>query len=88
MILKNQLNNRDCQSGSKNKTQLYVVWASQVALVVKDPPVNVGDSGSIPGLGRSPWREELQPTPAFLPGELHGLYSPWGREESDTIEQL
>ena len=43
MILKNQLNNRDCQSGSKNKTQLYVVWASQVALVVKDPPVNVGD---------------------------------------------
>ena len=31
--------------------------ASQVALVVKNPPANVGDikdSGSIPGLGRSP----------------------------------
>ena len=30
---------------------------SQVVLVVKNPPVNVGDSrdtGSIPGLGRSP----------------------------------
>ena len=28
--------------------------ASQVALVVKNPPVNSGDVGSIPGLGRSP----------------------------------
>ena len=27
--------------------------ASQVALVVKNPPTNAGDSGSIPGLGRS-----------------------------------
>ena len=32
-------------------------WASQVALVVKNPPVNAGDvrdKGVIPGLGRSP----------------------------------
>ena len=32
-------------------------WASQVALVVKNPPANAGyvrDVGSIPGLGRSP----------------------------------
>ena len=32
-------------------------WASQVALVVKNPPANAGDirdSGSIPGSGRSP----------------------------------
>ena len=32
-------------------------WASQVVLVVKNPPANAGDlrdSGSIPGLGRSP----------------------------------
>ena len=43
MIFKIQLKNRDCQSESKNKTQLYVVWASQVALVVKDPSANVGD---------------------------------------------
>ena len=31
-------------------------WASQVALVVKNPPANAGDirdTGSIPGLGRS-----------------------------------
>ena len=32
-------------------------WASQVVLVVKNPPANVGDVGdvgSIPGSGRSP----------------------------------
>ena len=32
------------------------MWGSQVALVVKNPPVNTGevrDAGSIPGLGRS-----------------------------------
>ena len=30
------------------------VWASQVALVVKNPPANTGDVGLIPGSGRSP----------------------------------
>ena len=33
------------------------MWASQVALVVKDPPANAGDIREIsliPGLGRSP----------------------------------
>ena len=29
-------------------------WASQVAQLVKNPPVNAGDLGSILGLGRSP----------------------------------
>ena len=24
----------------------------------------------------------------FWPGEFHGLYSPWGRKESDRTEQL
>ena len=27
-------------------------------------------------------------TPVFWPGEFQGLYSPWGRKESDTTEQL
>ena len=26
--------------------------------------------------------------PVFWPGEFHGLYSPWGRKESDTTERL
>ena len=35
-----------------------------------------------------PWRRERQPTPVFWPGEFHGLYSSWGRKESDTTERL
>ena len=33
-------------------------------------------------------RREQQPTPGFWPGEFYGLYSPWGRKESDTNEWL
>ena len=40
-----------------------------------------------------PWRRQWHPTPIFLPGESHGRrslvgYSPRGRKESDTTEQL
>ena len=31
-----------------------LLGASQVAQLVKNPPSNAGDMGSIPGLGRSP----------------------------------
>ena len=33
-----------------------------------------------------PWRRERLPTPVFWPGEFHGVYSPWGRKESDMTE--
>ena len=49
---------------------------------------NVGDLGSIPGLGRSPAEGKWQPIPVFWPREFHGLYSPWGCKESDMTEQL
>ena len=54
---------------------------------------NGGDLGSIPGLGRSPWRRKWQPTPVFLPGEFHGQrslasYNPWGRKEADMTKLL
>ena len=75
--------------------------ASQMVLVVKNPPTNAGDvrdAGSIPGSGRSPGDGELlqwkwQPTPVFLPGRSHGQrspadHSPWGRKELDTTERL
>ena len=39
-------------------------------------------------VGKIPWRRERLPTPVFWPGEFHGLYSPWGHEESDTTERL
>ena len=45
-------------------------WTSQVALVVKNLPTNAGDVrdvGSIPELGRFPWRRAWQPTSVFLP---------------------
>ena len=38
------------------KRNSIYVWASQVALVVKNPPANAGDArdvSSVPGLGRS-----------------------------------
>ena len=71
-----------------------VFWVSPVALVVKNLPTNSGDIrdvGSIPELGRSPWRRAWQFTPVFLPRKFHGQrslvdYSVWGHTESDTAE--
>ena len=59
----------------------------------KESACNVGDLGSIPGLGRVPCRRAWQPTPAFLPGESHGQRSlagcsPWVCKEADTTERL
>ena len=60
--------------------------------MVKIAPANAGHKrnvGSIPGLGRFPWRRAWQPTPIFLPGESHGQragYSPKGHKESDSTE--
>jgi len=54
---------------------------------------NAGDSGSIPGLGRFPWRRKWQPNPVILPGKSHGQgslagFSPWGRKELDMTQRL
>ena len=54
---------------------------------------NVGDLTLIFGPWRSPGEGNGEPTPVFLPGESHEQrslagYSPWGRKESDTTEQL
>ena len=35
-----------------------------------------------------PWKRERLPTPVFWPGEFHGLFSPWGRKESNMPERL
>ena len=53
----------------------------------KEFACNVGDLGSLPGLGRS-LEKGTVPTPVFWPGEFHGLYSPCGCKESDTTERL
>ena len=59
--------------------------ASLVAQLVKNPPA-VWETW-LQSLGwEDPWRMERLPILLFWPGEFHGLYSPWGRKESDMIE--
>ena len=58
----------------------------------KESACNAGGLVSIPGSGRSPG-EGMEPTPVFLPGELHGQrslagYSLWVHKEWDTPERL
>ena len=72
-------NGVDFPGGSDSKASVY----------------NVGDLGSIPGLGRSPWRRKWQPTPVLLPGKSHGWMEESGGRQSmgshrelDTTEQL
>ena len=62
-------------------------WASPVAQMVKNLPA-MQDTW-VRFLG---WEDPLEKGKAthsvFWPGEFHGLYSPWGRRELDTIEHL
>ena len=60
--------------------------------MVKNLSANAED-GFDPWVRKIPWRRKWLPTPVFLPKEFHGQrslesYSPWGRTESDTIEQV
>ena len=75
--------------------QYYIAsWASQVALVVKNPPANAGDLRDTefrPWVRKIPWRRAWQPTPVFLPGQSHGQrslagYSPQDCKEVDMNE--
>ena len=57
----------------------------------KESACNEGNLGSIPGLGRFPWKSEWLPTPVFLTEEFQGQkilvgYSPWGHKELDMTE--
>ena len=56
----------------------------------KESACNARDPGSIP---EDPLEKGMATHPAFLPGEFHEQrslvgFSPWGRQESDTTEQL
>ena len=44
----------------------------------KESACNVGDLGSIPGLGRFPWKRAWQATPVFLPRESLWTEEPAG----------
>ena len=63
------------------------IWASPVAQPVKNlPPMQ---ETWVQALS---WEDPLEkgrlPTPEFWSEEFHGLYSSWGRKESDTTERL
>ena len=75
---------------------MAISGASQVLLVLKNPPANAGDAGDpglIPGWGRCPGGgrgNPLQYSCLENPQGQRSLvgYSPWGCRESDTTEQL
>ena len=74
---------------------IYLLLASVLGFPggseVKASACYARDLGSIPELGRSPWRRKWQPTAVSLPGESHGQrrlvgYSPRGHKEYDMTE--
>ena len=70
---------------------MHFIWASLVAqLVGKESTCNVGELGSIPGLGRSPGGGHGNPLQyscleSPMTEELVG-YCPWNHKEMDTTE--
>ena len=53
--------------------------------MVKNPPAI--QETQVQALGQEdPLEKGMAPTPVFLSGEFHGLYSPWGHKESDTTQ--
>ena len=78
----------------KNEIHAYLGPMVSGGSVLKNPPVNVGDTGdagSRPGFGMIPWRRRWQLTPVFLPGKPHRQrslveYIPWGCKEADMTE--
>ena len=68
----------------------FITRASQMVLVVKNPPA---DAGNVrlrfnPWVRKIPWRKAWQPTPVFVPGESHRQRSLTGYSvaESDMSE--
>ena len=57
---------------------------SLLAHLVKSPTAIKETWVQSPGW-KDPLKKERLPTPVFW-SSIHGLYSPWGRKESDAIE--
>ena len=69
------------------------MWGFPGSSAGKESACNAGDSGSIPGLGRSPRGGHGYPLQYSCVENLQGqrslaVCSPWGHKESDAIEQL
>ena len=63
------------------KSQALFNRASLVAQLLKNLPA-MWETWVLSLGWEDPWRRKSLPTPVFWPGELHGLYRPWGRKES------
>ena len=64
---------------------LQYSWAFLVAQLVKN--LTAMWETWVQSLGwEDPLRRKRLPIPIFWPGEFHGLYSPWGHNESDMTE--
>ena len=71
------------------KTIALTIWGFPDSSVGKESAWNAGDTGSIPGSGRSARGEIGYPVQySDLENSFHGLYIPWGGKESDRTEQL
>ena len=70
-----------CTSSSESSSVSFGISLAQCRRPAFDPWVR-----------KIPWRRKWQPTPVFLPRKSHGQnlvgYSPCGRKELDTTEQL
>ena len=69
----------------------YIYGKKNILYIWYESACNVGDLGSIPGLGRSPGGGHVNPLQYSCLENPHGQrslvgYSPWGRKESDTTE--
>ena len=74
-------------------TRFDTMRASQVALVVKNPPANAGCKRRRfdPWVRKILWNRKWQAALVFLPGKFHGQrglegYSSWGCKELDMTE--
>ena len=70
-----------------------IPWASQVVLVIKNPPANAADvRNQVQSLGwEDPLEEEMAAHSGILAWRIRGqrslvIYSPWGLKESATTK--
>ena len=81
----------ELDSHRQKNTAHFSILGFPCGSVGKESTRNVGDLGSTPGLRRSPGEGKgypLQYCGLLWPGECHGLYSPWGHQESDMMSDF
>ena len=84
--MKSALEGKFLTAGPVGKSQeiLFMTTWSHVCQEHAPSSCQCGRPGFDPWVGKIPWRRKWLPTPVFWCGEFLGLYSPWGRKESDT----